>query len=229
MKFTITFLLLGVSLTIGAWRLWPTSLLLAAISMWAAIAYCLLSVAYAWNRPGMLGKLAAGRRRLVCQVLFWRYLGLSWLTLSLYVVVTRQERSVEVFPNLTPGRRLFAGELADVPWTGVLDLAAEFQEACPLTAVPDYRSVPVLDAMPPSLAQLAECVAWLQQRVPAGPVYVHCALGHSRSATVVAAWLVCTGLASDVPEAERRLQALRPGVQLHENQRLQLARFLQTR
>jgi protein-tyrosine phosphatase len=57
-------------------------------------------------------------------------------------------------------------------------------------------------------------VAWLTERAGEGPVYVHCALGHGRSATVVVAYLVATGRAATVQEGLASLRSKRPGVSL---------------
>jgi protein-tyrosine phosphatase len=51
-----------------------------------------------------------------------------------------------------------------------------------------------------------------------GPVYVHCALGHGRTATVVLAYLLATGQVATLREGLARLRTLRPGVGLHRQQ-----------
>ena len=52
-----------------------------------------------------------------------------------------------------------------------------------------------------------------------GPVLVHCALGHGRSATFVAAYLLAEGLAASLPEALDLLRRVWPGVRLSDAQR----------
>jgi protein-tyrosine phosphatase len=58
-----------------------------------------------------------------------------------------------------------------------------------------------------------------------GATYVHCALGHGRSATLVAAVLLELGLATDPDDAVNRIRLLRPGVALSPAQRVQLHQF----
>ncbi|MFP9015513.1 dual specificity protein phosphatase family protein, partial [Pseudomonas aeruginosa] len=56
-----------------------------------------------------------------------------------------------------------------------------------------------------------------------GPLLVACALGYSRSATLVAAWLLLSGRAADVESAVAVLRRARPQVLLGEAQRRTLA------
>ena len=72
----------------------------------------------------------------------------------------------------------------------------------------------MLDLTLPDRATLAAAVQAIERRPPTGRVLVCCALGYSRSATVVAAWLVATGRASDADAAVARLRALRPQIVL---------------
>jgi protein-tyrosine phosphatase len=56
-------------------------------------------------------------------------------------------------------------------------------------------------------------------------VYVHCALGHNRTGTVVLAYLLAAGKVSDVREGLTYMRTLRPGVSLQRPQRRVLERF----
>ena len=62
-----------------------------------------------------------------------------------------------------------------------------------------------------------------------GPVYVHCALGHGRSALVTAAVLLRRGIVGDVRAAELHLRERRPGVRLKGVQRRLLERMFDSR
>lgn len=54
----------------------------------------------------------------------------------------------------------------------------------------------------PNTEQIQEGVDWAQVQLAAGtPVYIHCAHGHGRSATVLAALLSAQGRASTAEEA----------------------------
>lgn len=110
----------------------------------------------------------------------------------------------------------------------VLDLAGEFPEERSQRELPGYRSLPVLDATAPTEDELRSAVAWIAEAIGAGPVYVHCALGHGRSACVVIAYLLSVGAVDTVAEGVRLLRSLRPGIRLHPPQ-LRLLREFESR
>ena len=188
---------------------------------WASAAFVLLAAAYAGAGPPFAkrpdGRLGPGRR-----LLFAPYLILNAVTFRLYRAVSREPSFAPVAPNLFFGRRLTAREaraaVAAHGWVSVLDLAAEFAETPALRSLPGYRSLPVLDGAAPSGGQVREAVEWLRAAVAAGPVYVHCALGHGRTGCVVVAYLLAAGAAGSSADGARRLRALRPGVRLNRSQ-----------
>src|SRR5438105_5005171 len=58
----------------------------------------------------------------------------------------------------------------------------------------DYLWLPVTDAQPPTVEQIVQGLAWIEQRVHAGQkVYIHCAAGMGRSVTLLACWYLYTG------------------------------------
>lgn len=135
---------------------------------------------------------------------------------------TRVLTFVQIAPNLFLGRRLSAREAESAGWASALDLAVEFPASL-VTA--GYRSLPVLDAAAPTEAELRSAVAWIMEAVAAGPVYIHCALRHGRSACVVIAYLLSVRSVDTVAEGVRLLRSLRPGVRLHPPQLHVLRRF----
>jgi hypothetical protein len=200
----------------------------AAAGACAALAFAMVAMSYAGAGPWLLLKGAGGRRRPWAWPLYWPYFLLNGLGLSLFRLTERHPPYVEVAPNLFLGRRLTAREARrdGAPrWEAVLDLAAEFPEASPLRGVANYRSLPVLDATAPTLEDLSGAVSWLAERTAEGPVYVHCALGHGRSATVVVAYLLATGRAATVDEALAPVRSHRPGVGLRAMQLDVLKRY----
>lgn len=221
-----TFLTLAAAAALAAWR--SDLAAVRAVGAASALAFGLVAIAYMRDDSQFLLKHPDGRRRAWGWPVLWPYWLLCDLSLALFRLDGRRPASVQVAPNLFFGRRLTDKE-AQGPvapaWHAVLDLAAELTEAGPLRALAGYRSLPILDARAPTPGGLASAVGWLTEQAQAGPVYVHCALGHGRSATVVVAFLLDAGRVATIEEGVGLLASLRPGVGLSDAQRDALRRF----
>ena len=193
--------------------------------LYEAVTFLLLATAYAGAGPGLLLKQTSGRRSVWAWIMFGPYILLNHIAFGFYRRLSRESASVQVVPNVFFGRRLLAHECVAGGWVGILDLAAEFEEVRPLRKLSGYRSMPVLDATAPTEVQLRSAIAWIANAVASGPIYVHCALGHGRSACVVIAYLLSVGEVTTVEEGELRLRLLRPGVKLSSLQRRRLRTF----
>ncbi|HEX4590111.1 MAG TPA: dual specificity protein phosphatase family protein, partial [Gemmataceae bacterium] len=120
----------------------------------------------------------------------------------------------EAAPGVWIGRQLSNSETAvavKAGVTAVLDLTAEFNEAGPFRAV-WYRNLPILDLTAPTREHLAEAVAFITEGTRRGVVYVHCKAGYSRSAAVVASYLLASGRAATAETAFAHLRAVRPAI-----------------
>jgi hypothetical protein len=222
LRYSVTFLVLAAAFVVVALATWNSVGWAAVLPLYAALSFALLAVAYAGAGPRLLFKRATGRRSILGWPLLAPYFLLNAATFGLYRLMSREPAYVQVVPNLFFGRRLSAREAEEAGWASVLDLAGEF----PAAWVPvGYRSLPVLDATAPTEQELRAAVAWIADAVEVGPVYVHCALGHGRSACVVIAYLLSVGAVGTVTEGVRRLRSLRPGVRLHPPQLRLLRRF----
>ena len=192
----------------------------------ATLSFVVVTAAYAWLGPVVYGKSA---RTGVLPWLAWLALlpvhALNALAFHLVIRMSDEPPADEVLPGVWLGRRLAARESALLESWGarsVLDLTSEFQDP-PFVRALAYRVIPVLDDHGPGAEQLRDGVAFLLNAPR--PVYVHCALGHGRSATFVAALALATGAASDPASAVALLREKRPGVRLSPGQRAALAAF----
>lgn len=171
-------LLVGV----GAWGSW--------LAAYAAASLVLVALSYRLRRPGFLRK-QAGRHPLLAWLLFWPYLAgyrLTWMLVRLRE--RRRPAFTEQAPGLWIGRRLSQAEAGQLPaGCHVIDLCAELPEVAALRR-PSYRHYPLLDLQAPRPGQLRQVLAAIGQLQEAGhPVYVHCAMGYSRSRLVARLYL----------------------------------------
>ena len=145
------------------------------------------------------------------------------------IAQTGKENSVdEILPNLYLGRRLTHFDKAATQqhhFAAVLDLTSEFGKCLVMGTTVIYKCIPLLDTFAPTVEQLNEGVDFIAEHIKNGPVYVHCAMGHGRSATFVAAYLIAAGITPDVASAERYVQTKRAKIDLHESQRKALEAF----
>ncbi|MCM2313546.1 MAG: phosphatase PAP2/dual specificity phosphatase family protein [Thermoanaerobaculia bacterium] len=95
-------------------------------------------------------------------------------------------------------------------FAAIVDLSAELPFA--VAKGQRYRSIPVLDLTVPPSEKLRDAVAAIEEARAQGPVLVCCAVGLSRSASAVVAWLVATGRAADVDAAIRMVREARPAL-----------------
>lgn len=190
-------LCLGLAAGLGGW---------AWLLLWPAGALLLVGLAYARASAAIFQK-HAGRQSWAARTLLAPYLVGAWW--SSRWLTRRTAASVEVAPGLWLGRAPSRADWLPQRYGAVLDLTAEFRARPPAVAL-TYRSVPLLDLVAPSPAELAQAVAALDALAAHQPVLLHCALGYSRAATVAAAWLLYHGAAATVAGALAQVRAARP-------------------
>jgi hypothetical protein len=204
------------------------SAILKVLVVNAALAFAGVASGYAGLGPRVFGKRGAALP-FWSWLVFWPYFALNFLSLWLFRRASRENPFDEIAPRLWLGCRLWPGDETHLPGNvkAVLDLTAEFPETGFLRRK-NYRCIPILDTTAPTLDELREGVQFMDEGLEVGAVYVHCALGHGRSGTFVAATLLASGQVKSVKEALALLRAVRPGVDLHAAQRALLEEFRQT-
>ena len=82
-------------------------------------------------------------------------------------------------------------------------------------AQPAYQSLPTLDLIAADAGLMQQAAEAIERLHLQGPLLVCCALGYSRSASAVAAWLLLSGRCNDAAQAEALIRQARPGIVLH--------------
>jgi len=151
------------------------------------------------------------------------FISAVWLGWALRRWRSSEAARSEVVPGVWLGRRPTRAEVRAWRLRATVDLTAEL----PGVPAADYVCLPTVDGTAPTLARISEGVHRLHHMER--PVLVHCLAGHSRSATVVAAWLIDAGHASSVEEALASIRCARPAARLTDGQMERLRRWVAAR
>lgn len=173
--------------------------------LWPAMALLMVALGYVGLGSSIFQKSPSGRISPSARVLLAPYQLGAWC--SFLYFSAKNERVSEVVSGVLLGSYPRHHLLADA----VLDMTSEWQKsryAAPLS----YQACPQMDLLAPDVEALERAVLALNQLKPAGVVLVHCALGLSRSAIVVAAWLIKQHYARSVDESIAIIRKARPGV-----------------
>ena len=174
---------------------------------WPAVALALVALNYLLFGASGFQKQANGRLSPAATALLAPYLLGAWINSRLWTL--RQPAPSQVVEGIDLGRLPATGDLDG--FTALVDLCAEL----PLLHTPQhYCSLPSLDLVAPealTCQRAAEAIERLRQK---GPLLVCCALGYSRSATAVAAWLLHSGRCQSVESAVALIRQARPQIVL---------------
>jgi hypothetical protein len=204
-KVSLRYAVAALCAAAGAWALGGWRWLL----LWLAVSLAAQAAAYAGWGAAVFRK-ANGRLPWSVRILLAPYMICARITLHYYC------RGLAPYATAAPGvwigRRLTDPEAQEAIRSGVtaaLDLTAGFPECAPLIAL-RYLNIQLLPLTAPSLEQLGDAVRFIQAESRRGVVYVHGALGYSRSVGVVAAYLLSTGAAQNVEDAVNQVRSVTP-------------------
>jgi len=190
----------AVAVYLGGWSLWL---------LWIAVSLAVVAAIYAFFDERAFQKSADGSMSLAARWLLAPYLAGAWLNSRWW---TRSSPLPDaVLPGLLIGRIPTRAERDAHGIRSMVDMTAELP--CASSGV-RYISVPQLDLTSPSAGQLERAVRAIESAMTNGPVLVCCALGFSRSAAAVAAWLVASGRAAAAAEAVEQVRRARPAAVL---------------
>jgi protein-tyrosine phosphatase len=196
--------LIGLGVINGGWFI---------IAIWLGLDFLILGFAHSRGAHGVFGKRFDGSLPLWSWLLF---LPLHAYTEALWRVArwfSREPACNAVSETLVVGRRLLASE-REGDFENYIDLTAEFAEPLAVRRSPSYRSFPILDGSAPSPESLRAVVAGLKD----GRTFIHCAQGHGRTGLFALAVLLKQGVVQNVDEGLGKLQTVRPGIRLNEEQ-----------
>ncbi|WLH00589.1 phosphatase PAP2/dual specificity phosphatase family protein [Pseudomonas beijingensis] len=178
--------------------------------IWPAVAVLMVALNYLVFGADGFQKRADGRLSPAVRWLLAPYLAAAWINSRWWT--RKHPQPDQVADNVWLGRIPTPMELKDSAFTGVLDLCAELSMDSTGIA---YRALPVLDLTAPTTEQCLKAAEAIESLRQHGPVLVCCALGYSRSATAVVAWLLHSGRAANVDAAIVQIQRVRPQIVLH--------------
>lgn len=232
---------LALRYCIGAALLFAAAIALGGLGLWLcwpALSLALVAFNYAWAGAAGFQKKQDGQHTLAAQWLFAPYTLAAWINSRLW---TRR------YPAPSPmGNGIWLGRLPTArefsAWAkerggkvALFDLTAELP-APQLPAGADYNALPCLDLVPvpassgsdnASLPEAMRQLTALKRAHPECDLWIACALGVSRSASVVVAWLcfITPGKTATVQDAVKQVQLLHPHVVLNPDSIAQLEVF----
>ncbi|GLS22787.1 ser/threonine protein phosphatase [Labrys miyagiensis] len=199
--------ILGIAL--GGWGLWLC---------YPAASLTLVAANYLWRGAAGFQKRPDGSMPLADRLLFAPYqlgafLNSRWWTRT-------APAPAEILPGLFLGRIPSWFDRPAASFGTIVDLCAELPARRGRGTV---EAFPLLDLVAPAPAILAEAAKSIEAARASGTVLACCALGYSRSAAVVATWLLQSGRAGTVEEAIGIIRAVRPAIVLGPDARAAIA------
>lgn len=180
----------------------------AWLLLWPAGALAIVAGIYCSGRPELFrkndGVILPAMTVLLAPFLLGAWLNSRWHTRN-------QAPAHEIAGGVWLGRLPRRAERDALGIASLVDLTAELPAD---TEGITYSCIPMLDLVAPAMSQLEAAVRAIQDLGAKRPTLVCCALGYSRSAAAMAAWLVEVGRASSVNEAIEYIRVRRSSIVL---------------
>jgi membrane-associated phospholipid phosphatase len=189
--------LCGLTAFFGGWALWM---------LWPGLSLLIVSLIYLGLGSAGFQKHAGGHS-VAATILLAPYLAGAWINSRLWT--WRDPAPSRISDDVWISRLPGCAQMKSGHFTAIFDLTAE------LTAPNgNWRrnSLPMLDLVAPDPQALASAAEQIEHLRRHGKTLVCCALGRSRSASAVAAWLLYTQRAANVDEAVAIVTRQRPQV-----------------
>ena len=190
--------------------------------LWPAISLMLVAVNYAYLGSRGFQKGADGKMSLAATILYFPYLLGAKINSRLWT--HNKPKTVSILGGVSLGRMPSRDDIVAGGFRSVVDMTAEFDR--PNTAA-DWHAVPCLDLLVPSEDQLLRAARLIATAQEKGRVLVTCALGYSRSALAVSAWLLVSGRAATVDQAVAWVRQQRPTVVISDHGKSVLTALVQ--
>lgn len=154
---------------------------------------------------------------------------LNWFWTRLYPKLTGKPvlHTSQITPQIFVGTQFGAAGKQLLERNGIhydVNLREEFDDAAHGLALKHYCYLPTPDDHDPSIEQLEQGIAFIEQAVKDnGRVYIHCAGGIGRAPTMAAAYFMRQGMTLD--EALALIRKVRPFIRIMPPQMALLKRF----
>ena len=182
--------------------------------LWLAGAFVLVSANYLVFGATGFQKQANGHFPFAITILYLPYFAIMWLNSRLWTL--KNKPADFIMDSVYLGRIASHNTLQTKRIVSIVDLCAEL----PIGQFNGHYSlIPVLDMTPLSIEQCQRAAEKIDQFQKQGSVLVCCALGYSRSATAVIAWLLLTKRAANVEDAITKVKTARCSVVISSKQK----------
>lgn len=186
------------AIEIGGFALWL---------LWPAFSLLLVALNYVYLGSDGFQKNANGQMSVAAKWLYFPYLLGASINSRLWTM--REPKSVAISDRVHLGRMPASKDVKKSDFHAVVDMTAEFDRTAPSVS---WHAIPSLDLLVPSADTLLAAARLITSLEKKGSILVTCALGYSRSALAVMAWLLVSRRVSTVDEAINIVKQQRPSI-----------------